>query len=47
MQAVLLIELFTRFRGRKAIVHSSSQFEALYNRVRSLILSESPTNHFP
>jgi hypothetical protein len=33
MQAILLTELFTRFRSRKTVVKTSRQFEELYNRV--------------
>jgi len=33
MQAILLTELFTRFRGRKTVVRLTRHFEALYNRV--------------
>jgi len=36
MQAVLLTEIFTRFRGRKNVVRTSvtsRHFEALYDRV--------------
>lgn len=33
MQAILLTEIFTRFRGKKTTVRLSRQFEELYNRV--------------
>ncbi|KAJ4395941.1 hypothetical protein N0V93_000157 [Gnomoniopsis smithogilvyi] len=33
MQAILLCELFTRFRGRKAVVRPSKLFEHVYSRV--------------
>lgn len=33
MQAILLTELFQRFRSRKTVVKTSRQFEELYNRV--------------
>lgn len=33
MQAILLCELFARFRGRKAVVRPSKLFEHLYSRV--------------
>ncbi|TGO85749.1 hypothetical protein BPOR_0367g00010 [Botrytis porri] len=33
MQAILLTEIFTRFRGTKTTVRSSRQFEELYNRL--------------
>jgi hypothetical protein len=33
MQAILLTELFTRFRGRKTVVRLTRHFEALYSRV--------------
>ncbi|CAN8106221.1 unnamed protein product [Discula destructiva] len=38
MQAILLCELFARFRGRKAVVRPSKLFEKLYSRV----LDQSP-----
>lgn len=44
MQAILLCELFARFRGRKAVVRPSKLFESLYSRVsgsQSLIVSSS------
>lgn len=33
MQAILLTEIFTRFRGRKTNVRLSRHFEELYSRV--------------
>lgn len=33
MQAILLTEIFSRFRGRKTIVRTSRHFEALCHRV--------------
>jgi hypothetical protein len=33
MQAILLTEIFIRFRGRKTVVRTSRHFEALYDRV--------------
>jgi hypothetical protein len=39
MQAVFLIEIFTRFRGRKPSVRCSRQFKELCNRVSSMIVS--------
>jgi len=35
MQAILLTEMFTRFRGRKAVVRCSRHFEELYGRLLS------------
>lgn len=35
LQAILLCELFARFRGRKAVTRPSKQFESLYSRVSS------------
>lgn len=34
MQAILLCELFARFRGRKAAIRPSKEFENVYQRVR-------------
>lgn len=48
MQAVLLCELFARFRGRKAVVRPSKQFEYLYSRVsdsESLLSSNLAPDH--
>jgi len=36
MQAILLLEYFARFRGRKAVTKPSKLFESLYSRVSSL-----------
>jgi hypothetical protein len=33
MQAIILTEFFTRFRGRKTVIRLSRHFEALYSRV--------------
>lgn len=49
MQAVLLCELFARFRGRKAVVRPSKQFEYLYSRVsdsESLLSSNLAADQF-
>jgi hypothetical protein len=34
MQAILLCEVFTRFRGRKAAIRPSREFRSVYGRVR-------------
>lgn len=50
MQAVVLCELFARFRGRKAAVRPSKLFENLYSRVsgsESLVSSISDDDHVP
>lgn len=50
MQAILLCELFARFRGRKAVVRPSKLFEHLYSRVsdsESLLFSASDGIKFP
>jgi hypothetical protein len=36
MQAILLLEYFARFRGRKAVTKPSKLFESLYSRVSAL-----------
>lgn len=49
MQAILLCELFARFRGRKAVVRPSKLFEHLYSRVscsESLLSSTFSGNKF-
>ncbi|CCF36839.1 hypothetical protein CH063_08315, partial [Colletotrichum higginsianum] len=33
MQAILLCELFSRFRGRRAAIRPSKEFESIYSRV--------------
>lgn len=37
MQAILLCEIFARFRGRKAVTRPSKMFESLYSRVSSAL----------
>lgn len=49
MQATLLCELFARFRGRKAVVRPSKQFELIYSRVsdsESLLSSNLAADQF-
>ncbi|KAF6817092.1 C2H2 finger domain-containing protein [Colletotrichum musicola] len=44
MQAILLCEFFSRFRGRRAAIRPSKEFESVYNRVsdNSVIFSSMP-----
>ncbi|TQN73724.1 Zinc finger protein zas1, partial [Colletotrichum shisoi] len=44
MQAILLCELFSRFRGRRAAIRPSKEFESIYSRVydNAVIFGEIP-----
>ncbi|GJC98157.1 C2H2 finger domain-containing protein [Colletotrichum higginsianum] len=44
MQAILLCELFSRFRGRRAAIRPSKEFESIYSRVydNAIIFGEIP-----